>query len=164
MAWGNIQTISRTSRMAEFSSFQLQLGLAPITKTLLFKYIHHQKMKVYIIFSYFCSKHRLWVLVRKGGSNEYPQCMFWEQKYKKISEFLYDIFHFVVVKFAFYEINLKVEKTFIKTYETAHILKWLAITIIHCLECARTCQSRPSKIWFFFFFFFFFNLANLLQY
>ena len=33
---------------------------------------------VSIIFSYFCSKHRLWVLVRtasprRGGSNEYPQ-------------------------------------------------------------------------------------------
>ena len=34
-------------------------------------------------FSYFCSKHRLWVLVRtslepprRGGSNEYPQSMF----------------------------------------------------------------------------------------
>ena len=36
------------------------------------------------MFSYFCSKHRLWVLVRtasvrrfyRGGSNEYPQFMF----------------------------------------------------------------------------------------
>ena len=29
-------------------------------------------------FSYFCSKHRLWVHVRtRGGSNEYPQTMFW---------------------------------------------------------------------------------------
>ena len=31
------------------------------------------------IFSYFCSKHRLWVLVRtasRGGSKEYPQSMF----------------------------------------------------------------------------------------
>ena len=35
-----------------------------------------------LIFSYFCSKHRLWVLVttasqppRRGGSNEYPQSM-----------------------------------------------------------------------------------------
>ena len=28
----------------------------------------------FLYFSYFCSKHRLWVLVR--GSNEYPQSMF----------------------------------------------------------------------------------------
>ena len=32
------------------------------------------------IFLYFCSKHRLWVLVRtavqRGGSNEYPQSMY----------------------------------------------------------------------------------------
>ena len=39
-------------------------------------------------FSYFCSKHRLWVHVRTasarlGGCNEYPQSMFWS-KNKKI--------------------------------------------------------------------------------
>ena len=31
------------------------------------------------IFSYFCSKHRLWYSLeppRRGGSNEYPQSMF----------------------------------------------------------------------------------------
>ena len=34
------------------------------------------------MFSYFCSKHRLWVLVRWGGSNEYPQSTFliWNKK------------------------------------------------------------------------------------
>ena len=34
---------------------------------------------VYIIFSYFCSKHRLWYLLeppRRGGSNEYSQRMY----------------------------------------------------------------------------------------
>ena len=37
------------------------------------------QIKILIFFSYFCSKHRLWVLVRtpqRGGSNEYPQSMF----------------------------------------------------------------------------------------
>ena len=41
---------------------------------------------VYIIFSYFCSKHRLWYSLeppRPGGSNEYPQSMFWAEIYKK---------------------------------------------------------------------------------
>ena len=28
---------------------------------------------------------------RRGSSNEYPQCMFWEEKWKKISEFLSDL-------------------------------------------------------------------------
>ena len=36
--------------------------------------------KKMIFFLYFCSKH---TLCRRGGSNEYPQCMFWN-KNKKI--------------------------------------------------------------------------------
>ena len=43
--------------------------------------------KIFDTFSYFCSKHILWVHVRtaseRGGSNEYPQSMFWS-KNKKI--------------------------------------------------------------------------------
>ena len=39
------------------------------SKTGVYRGIHY--------FFYFCSKHRLWVLVsRRGGSNEYPQSMF----------------------------------------------------------------------------------------
>ena len=78
----------------------LSLGWA-IMKARLFKYIEnfiskHCKFsdKKLWYFSYFCSKHRLWVLVRtalavltsthnlcfwaerRGGSNEYPQSMF----------------------------------------------------------------------------------------
>ena len=37
-------------------------------------------------FSYFCSKHRLWVQLEPpplGGSNEYPQPMFWSKNKKK---------------------------------------------------------------------------------
>ena len=37
------------------------------------------QIKFFHIFSYFCSKHILWVLVRtprRGGSNENPQSMF----------------------------------------------------------------------------------------
>ena len=64
-----------------------------ITKTRLFKYIENFTSKNIKFsdkkigyFSYFCSKHRLWVLVRtawgkavltsRGSSNEYPQSMF----------------------------------------------------------------------------------------
>ena len=31
----------------------------------------------------FCSEHRLWVHVRRGGSNEYPEFMFWRKNKKK---------------------------------------------------------------------------------
>ena len=44
---------------------------------------YHQKLKIsekkIWYFSYFCSKHKMWVLVRTAsasGSNEYPQSMF----------------------------------------------------------------------------------------
>ena len=56
-----------------------------ITKTCLFKYTENFPTKKWKFsdknfwyFSYFCSKHRLWVLARTprwGGSNEYPQSM-----------------------------------------------------------------------------------------
>ena len=51
---------------------------------------------VYIIFTYFCSKHKLWYSLeppRRGGSNEYPQSMFWAERWK-ISEFLSENFKF----------------------------------------------------------------------
>ena len=42
----------------------------------------------------------MWVLVRTGCFNEYPQSCF-EQKYeKKISEFLSENFQFLLVKFS----------------------------------------------------------------
>ena len=57
-----------------------------IMKTSLFKYIENFTTKNWKfsdknsdIFLYFCSKHRLWVLLeppQRGGSKEYPQSMF----------------------------------------------------------------------------------------
>ena len=46
---------------------------------------------VYIIFSYFCSKHRLWVFVRTASTN-----------LKNIRIFHLEIFPFLVVKFSIY--------------------------------------------------------------
>ena len=40
-------------------------------------------------------------LPRRGGSKEYPQCMFWAEIWK-ISEFLSENFQFLVVKFTIY--------------------------------------------------------------
>ena len=51
------------------------------SKTGVYRAIHY--------FSYFCSKHRSWyslVLPRWGGSNVYPQSMFWAEIWK-ISQF-----------------------------------------------------------------------------
>ena len=45
---------------------------------------------VYIIFLISAQKHRLWVLVRtRGGSNEYPQSMFWSEIWKKYQNFIW---------------------------------------------------------------------------
>ena len=64
----------------------LPIAIILITKTHLFKYTENFTTKNWIfsdkknlIFSYFSSKYRLWVLLRtarRGGSNEYPQSMF----------------------------------------------------------------------------------------
>ena len=48
-------------------------------------------------FSYFCSKHRFGYSLeppRRGGSNEYPQSMFWADIWKNIRDFYLKIFSF----------------------------------------------------------------------
>ena len=70
-------------------------------------YFLYSKSGVYMgihYFSYFCSKHRLWYSLeppRRGGSNEYPQSMFWAE-IRKISAFLSENFQFLEVKFSIY--------------------------------------------------------------
>ena len=56
-----------------------------ITKTRLFKYTENFTTKTWkfsnkkkiLYFSYFCSKHKLWI--RRGGSNEYYKLTLWEE-------------------------------------------------------------------------------------
>ena len=83
-----------------------------ITKTYLYNFdplkpLLYSKTGVYRgihSFSYFCWKHRLCNSLeppRRGGSNEYPQSMFWAEIWK-ISEFLSENFLFLVVKFSIY--------------------------------------------------------------
>ena len=54
---------------------------------------------------------RLWYSLAppcRGGSNEYPQSMFWAQIWKtKLPEFLSEHFHFLVVQFTIY-LNMRV--------------------------------------------------------
>ena len=61
---------------------------------------------VYIIFHISAKKHRLWVLIRtasaRGGSNEYPQSMFWAEIWKNIRVFCLKIFRFFLVKFSIF--------------------------------------------------------------
>ena len=78
-------------------------GLSDITKTYLYNFDplkpHFYIAKkgftgVYIIFLISAQKHRLWYSFeppRRGGSNEYPQSMFWTEMWKK-SEFLSENF------------------------------------------------------------------------
>ena len=85
----------------------------PITKTRLYNVDplkpHFYIVKlgftgVYIIGLISAQKHRLWYsleLPRRGGSNEYPQSMFWAEIWK-ISEFLSEKFHVLVVNFSVY--------------------------------------------------------------
>ena len=65
-------------------------------------YFYIVKIGVYrsIHYFYFCSKHRLWVLIRTASS----QSMFWAEIKKYISGYLFlsENFHFLVVKFSVY--------------------------------------------------------------
>ena len=59
---------------------------------------------VYIIFLISAQKYRLWYSLEppgRGGSNEYPQSMFWAEIWN-ISEFLSENFQFLVVRFSIY--------------------------------------------------------------
>ena len=61
-------------------------------------------------FSYFCSKHRLWVLVRTASTRRRldeavltgTHNLCFEQKHEKYQGFLSENFHFLVVKFSVY--------------------------------------------------------------
>ena len=88
--------------------------VAHITKTHLYNYdplkphFYIEKTGVYRgihYFSYFCSKHKLWVLVRtasRGGSNEYLQFMFWAEMWKLLEFFIWKLSFFLVVNFSVY--------------------------------------------------------------
>ena len=79
--------------------------LVVIRKTYLYNfdpikpYFYNSKTGVYrgIHYLFSAEKQRLWVLVRTGSHN-----LCFEQKYEKISEFLSENFHFLVVKFSGY--------------------------------------------------------------
>ena len=69
---------------------QVSAVISNITKTRVFKYIENFTTKNWKfsdkkkkdIFSYFCSKDRLWYSLeppRRGGSNEFPQSIFWAE-------------------------------------------------------------------------------------
>ena len=92
---------------------------------------------VYSILPLSAQKHRFWVPTLRGGSNEYPKCMFWAEIWK-ISEFLSENFQFLVMKFSIY-LNRCV---FVMSRSAS------ARMLEHASEAARTmwyipCEKRP---------------------
>ena len=82
---------------------------------------------------------------RRGGSNEYPQSMFWAEIWKKILEFLSDNFQFLVVKFS------------VHLNRCVFVMVWNVTKIIS--EHNNRCTVKKfifacSFIYVFFFFFF----------
>ena len=57
--------------------------------------IENFQLKNFDMFSYFCSKHKLW----RGGSNEYPQSMVWSQNKKNRYTPAYPSFAIIKVGF-----------------------------------------------------------------
>ena len=64
---------------------------------------------------------------RRGGSNEYPQSIFWVEKWKNIRFFLSENFQFLVVRFSIY-LNRRV---FVMIWEKD-------------LELRKDCRPRPD--------------------
>ena len=55
----------------------------PVQYTEIFKVVKNENyLFIFFIFLIFAPKHGLWVLVRTGGSNVYPQSMFWSKNKK----------------------------------------------------------------------------------
>ena len=78
---------------------------------------------VYIIFLISAEKHRL--CTRRGGSNEYPQSMFWAE-IRKISDFLSKNLYFLVVKFSVY-LNRRV---FVMVFFVAVVVVLFLVTFL----------------------------------
>ena len=71
-----------------------------ITKTYLYKF-DPRKPHFYIVKLGFTGVYIILLFLLKGGSNEYPQSMFWAEIWK-ISDFYLKNCHFLVVKFSIY--------------------------------------------------------------
>ena len=101
---------------------------------LIFRYI------VYIIFLISAQNIDCWYPLeppRWGGSNEYPQSMFWAETWKKYQFFLSEIFHFFVVKFSVYLNRL----VFVMTRSCAH-----KVSILIVFEPEKY-KSKNRKSW-----------------
>ena len=110
---------------------------------------------IYIIFYYFCSKHRLWCSLeppRRGGSNEYPQSLFWAEIWK-ISEFLSENFQFFGGEFPIY-LNWRVFIMFMGTisYSVKRMCKLIWVLFGCSLHITKTrlfkyTENFSTKKW-----------------
>ena len=104
----------KISEKGSVTSRKLKNKICTITKTCLYKFYplkpHFYIVKlgftgVYIIFLISAQKYRLWCSLeppRRGGSNEYPQSMFWAEILKILEFFYLEIFNFWMKKFSVY--------------------------------------------------------------
>ena len=106
--------------------------------------------RVYIIFLISAQKHRLWYSLeppRWGGSNEYPQSMFWAEEWK-ISEFLIWKFSFFGgKKFSVY-LNRRVFVMFVWLMYMYHNKKGIQaracvrVCVCMCMSVVSVCDSN----------------------
>ena len=140
-----------------FTFFCSYFTLFYITKTYLYNfdalrphfYIVKQGFTGVYIFLISAQKHRLWVLVRtasprRGGSNEYPQSMFWAEIWK-ISDFLSENFQFLMVKFSIY-LNRRIFKMILKMVVTG--VEWVCECVSVSAEPAISPGTeRYGHVW-----------------
>ena len=90
---------------------------------------------------------------RRGGSNEYPQSMFWAEIWK-ISDFFIWKFHFLVAKFSIY-LNRRV---FVMTHHkpSDKTIEYNDFSYSKEKNILFRCKPSTNKSVFFFVFFFFF--------
>ena len=97
-SWWNVSTESKCTDQAlrmrrmslNFCTFHMLEDHYENTPIQIYRKFHLQKLKIFRYknlryFSYSCSKHRLRYSLeppRRGGSNEYPQSMFWAEIWK----------------------------------------------------------------------------------
>ena len=130
--------------------------LLPITKTCLYNF-DPLRPHFYIVklgftgvqcihyFSYYCIKHRLWYWLepsRRGGSNEYPQFMFWAEIWK-ISEFFY------LKNFSFLEVKLSIylnRRVFVMQFSASLVVDINSLTEWHTVQIQISWLQKPTAL------------------
>ena len=73
------------------------------------------KLHFYIVELVFTGVYIIFLIYRRGGSNEYPQSMFWAEIWKIFELLSKNVFKFLVIKFSIY-----LNRRFFVMKKTAH--------------------------------------------